>query len=164
MERGGYQNRANWKHEFTKNGRRRSWAEAIAEFRDSTGRPAPSTWELGSYPEGQADFPVSGVSWYEATAYCESAGKSLPTIYHWYKAAGIGITSTILQFSNFRGKGPTRIGTSQGMGPYATYDMAGNVKEWVWNETASSRYFRCGTWNGNGYNFPTADAPSPLSQ
>ena len=164
MERGGYQNRANWKHEFTQNGRRRSWEEAIAEFRDSTGRPAPSTWELGSYPEGQADFPVSGVSWYEATAYCESAGKSLPTIYHWYKAAGIGITSTILQFSNFSGKGPTRIGTSQGMGPYGTYDMAGNVKEWAWNETGSRRYILGGAWNEARYSFATEDAQLPLSR
>ena len=164
MERGGYQNRANWKHEFTQNGRRRSWEEAIAEFRDSTGRPAPSTWELGSYPEGQADFPVSGVSWYEAAAYCESAGKSLPTIYHWYKAAGIGITSTILQFSNFSGKGPTRIGTSQGMGPYGTYDMAGNVKEWAWNETGSRRYILGGAWNEARYSFATEDAQLPLSR
>jgi len=164
MERGGYQNRTNWKHQFTKNGRRLSWQEAIADFRDSTGRQAPSTWELGSYPESEADFPVSGVSWYEAAAYCESAGKSLPTVYHWYKAAGLGIASDILHFSNFSGKGPTRIGTNQGMGPYGTYDMAGNAKEWVWNETGSRRYILGGAWNEPSYTFATEDAQFPLSR
>ncbi len=48
-----------------------------------TGRPGPSTWEAGDYPEGQDDYPVSGVSWYEAAAYAEFAGKALPTVDHW---------------------------------------------------------------------------------
>ena len=29
------------------------------------------------------DLPVGGVSWYEAAAYAEFAGKSLPTVYEW---------------------------------------------------------------------------------
>ena len=40
-----------------------------ARFRDATGRPGPATWRSGTYPDGQADFPVGGVSWYEAAAY-----------------------------------------------------------------------------------------------
>src|ERR1700739_1708850 len=51
--KGGYQNRANWKHEFIRNGRRLSWQEALGEFKDVTGRTAPSTWRLGSYPYAQ---------------------------------------------------------------------------------------------------------------
>ena len=62
--------------------------EAMALFRDSTGRPGPATWEAGSYPEGEDEFPVTGVSWYEAAAYAAFAGKSLPTIYHWSLVAG----------------------------------------------------------------------------
>jgi len=162
--RGGYQNHINWKQDFIKDGRSISWDDAMHEFRDSTGRPGPSSWELGSYPEGQADFPVSGVSWYEAAAYCESAGKSLPTIYHWYKAAGLGIDSHILHFSNFSGKGPVRIGENQGLGPYGTYDMAGNVKEWAWNETGVKRYILGGAWNEPSYMFASQDAQPPLSR
>jgi hypothetical protein len=64
-----------------------SWAEALALFRDATGRPGPAPWEQGDYPRVQEDFPVSGVSWYEAAAYAEFAGKALPTIYHWVTAA-----------------------------------------------------------------------------
>ncbi|HEX8763910.1 MAG TPA: SUMF1/EgtB/PvdO family nonheme iron enzyme [Candidatus Acidoferrum sp.] len=164
MTRGGYQHGTHWKHEFIKNGRRLSWEDAMAEFKDSTGRVAPSTWELGTYPEGQSDFPASGVSWYEAAAYCESEGKSLPTIYHWYKAAGLGVDSDVLHFSNFSGKGPARIGDHQGLGPYGTYDMAGNVKEWTWNEAGTKRYILGGAWNEPSYTFAIQDAQSPFGR
>ena len=107
--------------------------EAVAEFRDTTGRPGPSTWELGTYPEGQDDWPVRGVSWYEAAAYAQFAGKSLPTVHHWRLAAAMGIHSAILEWSNFSGKGPARAGEYLGIGPYGTFDMAGNVKEWCAN-------------------------------
>jgi eukaryotic-like serine/threonine-protein kinase len=56
-------------------------------FVDRTGRPGPSTWELSNYPEGRDDYPVSGISWYEAAAYARFRGKTLPTIYHWARAA-----------------------------------------------------------------------------
>ncbi len=164
IARGGYQNRAYWKYEFVKNGRRLSWEDAIAQFRDSTGRAGPSTWELGTYPEGQADFPASGVSWYEAAAYCEAEGKNLPTVYHWYKAAGLGIVSDILHVSNFSGKGPARIGDHQGLAPYGTYDMAGNVKEWTWNEAGTKRYILGGAWNEPSYMFATQDAQPPIGR
>ena len=49
------------------------------EFQDKTGRPGPSTWELGMYPDGQDDWPVNGVSWYEAAAYAAYADRQLPT-------------------------------------------------------------------------------------
>lgn len=164
IERGGYENRDHWKNEFVQDGRRLSWENAMAEFRDSTGRPGPSTWELGSFPEGQADFPVAGVSWYEAAAYCDSVGKSLPTVYHWYKAAGLGIDSDVLHFSNFGGRGLTRAGERQGVGPYGTYDMAGNVKEWTWNESDGRRYILGGAWNEPSYMFAIEDAHAPISR
>lgn len=164
IKKGGYRNQANWKHEFIRNGRRLSWQEALGEFKDVTGRIAPSTWELGSYPDGQGDFPVAGVSWYEAAAYCESVGKGLPTVYHWYRAAGLGIASDILRFSNFDGKGPAAVGSHQGLGPYGTYDMAGNVKEWTWNEAGSKRYILGGAWNESKYMYAVEDARSPFDR
>jgi formylglycine-generating enzyme required for sulfatase activity/DNA-binding winged helix-turn-helix (wHTH) protein/dienelactone hydrolase len=164
VEHGGYQNSAQWKHEFVHEGRRLSWKDAMAEFRDSTGRPGPSGWELGTYPDGQGDFPVGGVSWYEAAAYCESGGKSLPTIYHWYKAAGLGIDSEILRVSNFSGKGPARAGDYPGLSPHGNYDMAGNTKEWAWNQVGEKRYILGGAWNEPSYMFATEDAQAPFSR
>ena len=81
-----------------------------------------------------------GVSWYEAAAYAVYAGKSLPTYYHWYKAAALGVFSDILLLSNFSGKGLARSDMYQGLGAYGTFDMAGNAKEWCLNSTGSRRY------------------------
>ena len=33
------------------------------------GSTGPSTWRVGSYPDGQDDYRVGGVSWYEAATY-----------------------------------------------------------------------------------------------
>jgi formylglycine-generating enzyme required for sulfatase activity/predicted Ser/Thr protein kinase/dienelactone hydrolase len=164
VDRGGYEKKQYWRQPFLKDGRTLSWEEAMAEFRDATGRPGPSTWSLGSYPENQEDYPVGGVSWYEAAAYAEFSGKSLPSIYHWYKAAGLGIFSEILSLSNFGGKGPARVGSYQGLSPYGSYDMAGNVREWCWNETGGKRYILGGFWNDPGYFFSAEIAQSSFDR
>ena len=110
VDAGGYRTRDYWKEPFVDDGRPVPWEEAMARFRDKTGRPGPSTWELGTYPQGQADYPVAGVSWYEAAAYAAFAGKSLPTAFQWRGAAGLrrlgGIFGDILRRSNFGAKGP----------------------------------------------------------
>jgi serine/threonine protein kinase len=62
-------------------------------FVDSTGRPGPAGWSLGAYPEGEDELPVGGVSWFEASAFAAWAGKSLPTVFHWRRAAEHGIYS-----------------------------------------------------------------------
>jgi formylglycine-generating enzyme required for sulfatase activity len=78
VDAGGYQKPIYWKQQFLENGRKVSWEEAVSKFRDRTGRPGPSTWELGNYSEGQQDYPVTGISWYEAAAYAEYAEKKTP--------------------------------------------------------------------------------------
>ena len=72
---------------FVKNGKILTREKAMSEFTDKSGRPGPSTWEAGDYPDGQDDYPVNGISWYEAAAYAEYAGKDLPTSDHWTSGA-----------------------------------------------------------------------------
>ena len=164
VDAGGYGNRSYWREPFLTHGRSLTWEEAMARFRDTTGRPGPATWELGAFADGQADLPVAGVSWYEAAAYAAWAGKSLPTIYHWSRVSGaFGIFSDILQYSNFNGRGPVAVGTSGSLGPFGTHDLAGNVKEWIWNEGGTGqRFILGGAWNEPPYQFHDEDASRSL--
>jgi eukaryotic-like serine/threonine-protein kinase len=153
VDKGGYANPEYWKHPFVKDGKDLSWQEAMHEFRDATGKPGPSTWELGSYPEGQAEFPVGGVSWYEAAAYAAFVGKELPTAYHWFRAAAFNAMSEPHGFNNFSGRGPMPAGASPGLGRFGTADMPGNVQEWVFNATGDLRLTLGGAWNTPSYLF-----------
>jgi serine/threonine protein kinase/formylglycine-generating enzyme required for sulfatase activity/cephalosporin-C deacetylase-like acetyl esterase len=166
VDAGGYATQKYWSQKFIReDGKEIPWQEAIGMFRDKTGRPGPSTWELSNYAEGQADYPVTGVSWYEAAAYAEFVGKSLPTVYHWDEAAGTWAASDIAPISNF-GKGLAAVGSYRGLGPHGTYDMAGNAKEWCWNISGkgNKRYVLGGAWNEPAYMFTDADAQSPFAR
>ncbi len=127
--------------------------------RDGAG---PAGWEVGRYPEGQDDFPVGGVSWYEAAAYAESVGKALPTISHWYRAADPNTGLYVIPLSNFSRSGPAPVGKYQGISAQGAYDLAGNVREWCWNEAGQGlRYILGGAWDGPSYEFYQPDARSP---
>jgi len=161
VDQGGYRERRFWKQPFVRHGRSLGWDEAMAVLRDATGRPGPAAWELSSYAEGQADYPVAGVSWYEAAAYAEYAGKSLPSLYHWYRAAELGLVSEILLLSNFGGVAAAPVGRHQGIGPFGTYDQAGNVREWAWNARRDRRYTLGGAWNDPTYLFSGPESGDP---
>jgi hypothetical protein len=110
VDSGGYQEPKYWKEEFVKNGRILSWSQAVEQFRDQTGRLGPAGWCDGTYPKGQSNYPVGGISWYEAAAYAQFRGKHLPTIFHWFRASGArDVPCRVSPFSNF-GRGPTPVG------------------------------------------------------
>ena len=165
VDQGGYQKREYWKTPFVRDGKPVSWEEAMAVFRDTTGRPGPSTWEGGTFPTGKDDFPVSGVSWYEAAAYAAFAGKSLPTLSHWYLAADIRVSPLLIPASNFAGKGLASVGSYSSIGPFGTYDMAGNAQEWAWNEADDGfRFILGGAWSSPTYQFNQPDAKPPFDR
>ena len=166
VDAGGYQKREYWIEPFVRDGKTLDWPTAMVVFRDRTGRPGPATWEGGAPLPGTEQHPVGGVSWYEAAAYAGFRGKHLPTLYHWAHAAGPQLASSITRTGNFGGRGPRPRTTRGSLGPYGTYDMAGNVKEWVWNAQpgGTSRYILGGAWNEPDYQFLYSDLRSPFDR
>ncbi len=163
LDAGGYEDRKYWRHEFKKDDDVISWEEGMKIMVDQTGRFGPSTWIGSDYPEGEGDFPVSGVSWYEAEAYAEWKGMSLPTSLHWNVARGamtpmiqypqLGGFGILAPFTNFGKNGPVAVGTLDGITAYGSFDMPGNVREWCWNETKEGRVIRGGSFEDNTYEF-----------
>jgi dienelactone hydrolase len=166
VDGGGYKNLEYWKYPFVKEGELLSREEAIALFIDKTGRTGPATWQIGDFPDGEDDYPVSGVSWYEAAAYAESLGKSLPTIFHWSRAAHPAASGIIIPMSNINKEHPLPVGASQSMNRFGIYDLAGNVREWCFNmsERENLRFILGGGWNDPGFSFNVPYAQSPFDR
>ena len=143
VKAGGYSREEFWKHPFLDGTKTPGFSEAMARFKDATGRAGPAAWRLGSFPDGEAELPVRGVSWHEASAYATFAGKALPTIYHWYYADSGNDTFTLIPAlmpsANFEGKSPRAASTSRTISRFGAIDMAGNVREWVANATDKGR-------------------------
>jgi eukaryotic-like serine/threonine-protein kinase len=165
VDSGGYEKQEYWKERFIRNGHEVPWAEAMAQFRDTTNRPGPAGWLAGHYAEGQDDLPVSGISWFEASAYAAFVGKSLPLLQQWYMGAPPDDSRYIVPVSNMPGSGPATVGAYKGVGPYGTYDMAGNVREWVANaDDNDNRFILGGSWKSPAYFYYSPETLSPFDR
>lgn len=161
---GGYENETYWQHPFRNMGTEYNWPEAMTFFVDQTNRPGPATWTGGRYPEGEGDYPATGVSWYEAVAYASFAGRELPTVYHWYRASSKGLSGMIIPESNIVGDKLSPVGSFHGQTSFGLSDMAGNAREWLFNETGERRFTAGGGWNDEAYLFSLTNAQYPFDR
>ncbi|MEO7520674.1 MAG: SUMF1/EgtB/PvdO family nonheme iron enzyme, partial [Gemmatimonas sp.] len=149
---GGYGKREYWDSTIAMDGRAATWEQTMARFVDKTGRPGPATWEGGAPDSDQLDFPVGGVSWYEARAYARFAGKELPTVIEWNAAAIPASARWIVPHGRYGSTAPVRGGDPRRAGPSGVYDLAGNVREWTVNaREPGSRYILGGGWSDPTY-------------
>jgi dienelactone hydrolase len=165
VDSGGYKHREWWSEPFVKDGKPLTFEQAVSSFVDATGRPGPATWELGSYPAGAAELPVTGVSWYEAAAYAAFKGHALPTAFHWYWVASQAITGFVIPLGNFNAAAPVPAADTRALHRFGAYGMAGNAKEWCYNEAPGNRrYTLGGGWNEPPYMFRDTDARSSFDR
>ena len=129
-----------------------------ARFIAATGHTPPQHWTDERPPEHLSDHPVVFVTWNDATAYAEWAGKSLPSGQQWEKAAR-GTRGTVYPWGdqptpakcNVRENGvgsTTAVNCYQsGVSPYGVFDLCGNIWEWCSTETRPSRHeLKGGAW------------------
>jgi dienelactone hydrolase len=75
------------------------------------------------------------------------------------------VSPLLIPASNFAGKGLASVGAYPSIGPFGTYDMAGNAQEWAWNETDGGfRFILGGAWSSPTYQFNQPDAKPPFDR
>jgi len=119
-----------------------------AGFLKATGnvRP-PEEWDTVDL-KADADLPVVGVDWHDASSYCQWAGRRLPTDAEWELAARgtderkypWGKEPPTAEYARFAKNyqnpvykaGVAVVGSHpKGASPFGVDDLAGNVSEWV---------------------------------
>ena len=114
--------------------------------------------------DGYENHPVNEVSWFGANAYCEWAGRQLPTEAEWEKATRGGVAGKKHPWEaqhhegdcSWKGANVYKCGeTSVPVGSFAPngyglQDMGGNVREWVADWYAEDYYQYTPEKNPNG--------------
>jgi len=121
--------------------------QLFKQFCDETGRSYPPDPEMiKDYFLGKPDYPVVNVTWQEAMAFAAWAGKHLPSLQEWERAAR-SLDDRLWPWGNEPPQGEANLGGKEDgsefitavaafpldVSPYGVEQMAGNVAEWTVN-------------------------------
>jgi formylglycine-generating enzyme required for sulfatase activity len=151
--------------------------EEYAGFIKDTGWRSPPRWQGASYPQGEARYPVAGVTWDDANEFIrwrsqrDGVTYRLPTEEEWEFAArgaqgrlypwGDIWREGVANIGGASHNGPVNVGSfKDGATPEGVYDLIGNVWEWTSSELkpypggslpevlpGDYRVMRGGSWN-----------------
>jgi len=134
------------------------------QFMQATGHKAPNHWDDERY--NQPLQPVIGVTWHDAAAYAEWAGKRLLTEAEWEKAARGGDGRKYPWGNEWDGSKCNSKGGGDGYeytapvgsflagaSPYGVMGMAGNIWEWVYDFYDEEYYIQSPRENPKGSDF-----------
>ncbi len=133
------------------------------QFVRETGTEPPCDWVDGTYPKHKGDHPVVWVTYEDAELFARYAGGRLPTFPEWQYAArghddrrfpwGNEIDKPRCNTAELGAMGTTPVGAfPDGISPFGTYDMIGNVWEWTdtaYDDAAQFRVACGGAWYYN---------------
>jgi cytochrome c-type biogenesis protein len=134
------------------------------KYVDALGAVPPTNWQGSNFPVGKDNEPVTHVSWYDASNFCQWATKKLPTEKLWERAArgkegneypwGNTFQNGWANLSDRPGSKnlPKDVGSfPKSSSPEGVHDLIGNVWEWVEDDynpykgsTYQSEYYQAG--------------------
>ncbi len=165
----GYERPELWDFPFTVDGEEVVFADAVKQFTGRHGQLGPAQWSYGKHPANQEDFPVTGVSWFEARAYARFREMQLPNMYQWLAAANLAHTGLLpdISRSNLKSSIMREFADSHDANVYGIKNIAGNVKEWVTNPHGQERRKQTilgGAYYDNEYNFNEYYSADPFER
>ena len=167
LDNGGYDNPEFWDFPISFNGKDYSFKNSIKLFSDKFGKPGPKNWTYGEFPDGEDNFPVNGISWFEARAYAKYRGLNLPDIFQWLDAANLsGFTGKLpkIDGSNFNSNKPRQVNLQANQSDLLP-NIAGNVREWTTNSHGLDRKaILGGSFGTNEYTFNSFYSLSPFNR
>ncbi|SVE15919.1 uncharacterized protein METZ01_LOCUS468773, partial [marine metagenome] len=63
------------------------------------GKAGPANWSYSRHPAHQGNFPVTGISWFEARAYAKFRKMRLPNVFQWLVSAELSQSGTLPDIS-----------------------------------------------------------------